>query len=78
LDFGLFWGSLGGVETVWTGWWGGETDVCEGVDVVYGVVLGGTVSGVGEMEEWEVTVIFGGWELLGGGERWGSTGVLKS
>jgi hypothetical protein len=60
LDFGLFWGSLGGVETVWTGWWGGETDVCEGEDVVYGVVLGGTICGVGDMEEGEVTVSFGG------------------
>jgi hypothetical protein len=66
------------METVWTGWWGDETDVCEGVDVVYTVVLGGTVCGVGEMEEREVTVSFGGWEMLGGGERWGGTGVLKS
>ena len=71
LDFRLFARPLRVVETVWTGGWGGETDVCECVNVVYGVVLGGTVCGVGEMEEREMTVIFGGWELLGGGERWG-------
>jgi hypothetical protein len=67
LDFSLFARPLRGVETVWTGWGGGETDVCEGVDVIYTVVLGGTVRGVREMEKREVTVIFRGWEVLGGG-----------
>ena len=61
LDFALWARSLRGAETIGTGGWGRETDVCEGVDVVYGVVLGGAVGGVGEMEEGEVTVGFGGW-----------------
>lgn len=37
------------MEAVWAGGRGGETDVCEDVNVVDGIVLGGTVCGIGEV-----------------------------
>ena len=50
----------GRFEAVWAQGWGGETDVCEGVDVVVGVVEGGAPGAVGEVEEREGGVVFGG------------------
>lgn len=64
MDFALFVRSFRGVEAVGTGGWGGEADVCEDVDIVDGVVLGGTVRCIGEMKEWKCAVILGGWEKV--------------
>ena len=49
----LLFGALRTTETVCACGWGGESDVCEGVDVVDGVVGGGAVGCVGETEEGE-------------------------
>jgi hypothetical protein len=56
----LFVGSAWGLEAETASGWGGEADVCKEVDVVWGVVGGGAVGCVGEVEEGEGLEVGGG------------------